>query len=119
MSGGEAQRLKLAVELSKPAAPHTLYFFDEPTTGLHFGDVERLLAAFRGLREAGHSVLVVEHHLDVIAAADWVIDLGPGGGREGGRLVAEGTPQAIAKIAASPTGRALAQRAARHFQTKG
>ena len=119
LSGGEAQRLKLAVELSKPAAPHTLYFFDEPTTGLHFGDVERLLAAFRGLREAGHSVLVVEHHLDVIAAADWVIDLGPGGGREGGRLVAEGTPQAIAKIAASPTGRALAQRAARHFQTKG
>ncbi|MEK7950487.1 excinuclease ABC subunit UvrA [Luteolibacter soli] len=119
LSGGEAQRLKLAVELSKPAAPHTLYFFDEPTTGLHFGDVDRLLTAFRGLREAGHSVLVVEHHLDVIAAADWVIDLGPGGGREGGQLVAEGTPQAIAKIAASPTGRALAQRSARHFQTKG
>jgi len=119
LSGGEAQRLKLAVELSKPAAPHTLYFFDEPTTGLHFGDVDRLLSAFRGLREAGHSVLVVEHHLDVIAAADWVIDLGPGGGREGGCLVAEGTPQAIAKIAASPTGRALAQRSARHFQTKG
>ncbi|MCW1885867.1 excinuclease ABC subunit UvrA [Luteolibacter flavescens] len=119
LSGGEAQRLKLAVELSKPAAPHTLYFFDEPTTGLHFGDVERLLAAFRGLRAAGHSVLVVEHHLDVIAAADWVIDLGPGGGREGGQLVAEGPPRAIEKIAASPTGRALAQRSARHFQTKG
>ncbi|HEY1122855.1 MAG TPA: excinuclease ABC subunit UvrA [Haloferula sp.] len=119
LSGGEAQRLKLAVELSKPAAPHTLYFFDEPTTGLHFGDVDRLLTAFRGLREAGHSVLVVEHHLDVIAAADWVIDLGPGGGREGGCLVAEGTPLAIAKIASSPTGRALAQRSARHFQTKG
>lgn len=118
LSGGEAQRLKLAVELSKPAAPHTLYFFDEPTTGLHFGDVERLLAAFRGLREAGHSVLVVEHHLDVIAAADWVIDLGPGGGREGGELVAEGAPETIAGIAASPTGRALAQRFARHSLDK-
>ncbi len=110
LSGGEAQRLKLAVELSKPAAPHTLYFFDEPTTGLHFGDVERLLGAFRGLREAGHSVLVVEHQLDVISAADWVIDLGPGGGREGGRVVAEGGPGEIAKIGESPTGRALARR---------
>jgi len=115
LSGGEAQRLKLAVELSKPAAPHTLYFFDEPTTGLHFGDVERLLVAFRGLREAGHSVLVVEHQLDVIAAADWVIDLGPGGGREGGRLVAEGPPGEVAKVAGSPTGRALARRFARHL----
>ena len=119
LSGGEAQRLKLALELSKPAAPHTLYFFDEPTTGLHFGDVERLLTALRGLREAGHSVLVVEHQLDVIAAADWVIDLGPGGGREGGRLVAEGRPAQVAKIADSPTGRALAQRATRHFPDKG
>jgi excinuclease ABC subunit A len=118
LSGGEAQRLKLAVELSKPAAPHTLYFFDEPTTGLHFGDVERLLVAFRGLREAGHSVLVVEHQLDVIAAADWVIDLGPGGGREGGRLVAEGPPGEVAKVADSPTGRALARRFARHLPDK-
>lgn len=118
LSGGEAQRLKLAVELAKPAAPHTLYFFDEPTTGLHFGDVERLLGAFRGLREAGHSVLVVEHHLDVIAAADWVIDLGPGGGREGGHLVAEGAPGEVAKIAASPTGRALARRMTRHLPDK-
>ena len=118
LSGGEAQRLKLAVELSKPAAPHTLYFFDEPTTGLHFGDVERLLVAFRGLREAGHSVLVVEHHLDVIAAADWVIDLGPGGGREGGLLVAEGPPEKVANIKGSPTGHALARRIARHSEDK-
>ena len=118
LSGGEAQRLKLAVELSKPAAPHTLYFFDEPTTGLHFGDVERLLVAFRGLREAGHSVLVVEHQLDVIAAADWVIDLGPGGGREGGRLVAEGPPGEVAKVVDSPTGRALERRFARHLSDK-
>lgn len=108
LSGGEAQRLKLAVELARPQAPHTLYLFDEPTTGLHFGDVEKLLAAFLRLRDAGHSVLVVEHHLDVIAAADWVIELGPGGGVHGGRLVAAGPPSAIRENADSPTGRALA-----------
>ncbi|MCU0795334.1 MAG: excinuclease ABC subunit UvrA [Akkermansiaceae bacterium] len=112
LSGGEAQRLKLAVELARPAAPHTFYFFDEPTTGLHFGDVERLLTAFRSLREAGHTVLVVEHHLDVIRAADHVIDLGPGGGRRGGRVVAVGTPTELAAMADSPTGRALAGRGA-------
>ncbi|MGC4017284.1 MAG: excinuclease ABC subunit UvrA [Luteolibacter sp.] len=112
LSGGEAQRLKLAVELAKPQAPHTLYLFDEPTTGLHFGDVERLLAAFFRLRDAGHSVVVVEHHLDVIAAADWVVDLGPGGGVHGGTLVGEGTPAQLAKNTASPTGLALA----RHFK---
>jgi excinuclease ABC subunit A len=108
LSGGEAQRLKLAVELARPQAPHTLYLFDEPTTGLHFGDVEKLLAAFFRLRDAGHSVLVVEHHLDVIAASDWVIELGPGGGVHGGRLVAAGPPSAICQNADSPTGRALA-----------
>ena len=107
LSGGEAQRLKLAVELARPQAPHTLYLFDEPTTGLHFGDVERLMAAFLRLRDAGHSVLVVEHHLDVIAASDWVIELGPGGGTHGGNLVAEGPPDAIRKNPDSPTGRAL------------
>jgi excinuclease ABC subunit A len=107
LSGGEAQRLKLALELSRPQAPHTLYLFDEPTTGLHFGDVRRLLEAFLRLRDAGHSVLVIEHHLDVIAAADWVIELGPGGGFHGGNLVAEGAPEAIAKAVGSPTGQAL------------
>ncbi len=108
LSGGEAQRLKLAVELARPQAPHTLYLFDEPTTGLHFGDVEKLLAAFFKLRDAGHSVLVVEHHLDVIAASDWVIELGPGGGVHGGNLVVEGPPAVIRKNKKSPTGRALA-----------
>jgi len=107
LSGGEAQRLKLAVELARPQAPHTLYLFDEPTTGLHFGDVQRLLDAFRRLRDAGHSVLVVEHHLDVIAAADWVIELGPGGGYHGGNLVTAGTPETIRTTKNSPTGEAL------------
>jgi excinuclease ABC subunit A len=110
LSGGEAQRLKLAVELARPQSPHTLYLFDEPTTGLHFGDVERLMGAFIRLRDAGHSVLVVEHHLDVIACADWIIELGPGGGTHGGNLVAEGTPGSIRKNPDSPTGRALARR---------
>ncbi len=114
LSGGEAQRLKLAVELARPQAPHTLYLFDEPTTGLHFGDVERLLAAFMRLREAGHSVLVVEHHLDVIAASDWVIELGPGGGVHGGNLVAEGAPALIREKNNSPTGLALARHGGRH-----
>ncbi|MGL5018658.1 MAG: excinuclease ABC subunit UvrA, partial [Luteolibacter sp.] len=115
LSGGEAQRLKLAVELAKPQAPHTLYLFDEPTTGLHFGDVEKLLAAFLKLRDAGHSVLVVEHHLDVIAASDWVIELGPGGGIHGGHMVAAGPPSVIQENNESPTGRALAARLVRGF----
>ena len=113
LSGGEAQRLKLAVELARPQAPHTLYLFDEPTTGLAFGDVERLLGAFLRLRDAGHSVLVIEHHLDVIAASDWVIELGPGGGVNGGLLVAAGTPEEIRQCAGSPTGEALERAAAR------
>jgi len=113
LSGGEAQRLKLALELARPQAPHTLYLFDEPTTGLHFGDVERLFGAFMRLRDAGHSVLVIEHHLEVIAAADWVIELGPGGGVQGGRLVAEGPPSRIRQQADSPTGQAMV-RAALH-----
>ena len=87
LSGGESQRLKLALEISKPESPHTLYLFDEPTTGLHFGDVEKLLKAIFRLRDAGHSVLIIEHHPDVIATADHLIQLGPGGGKNGGRMI--------------------------------
>jgi excinuclease ABC subunit A len=92
LSGGEAQRLKLALELSRPPAPHTLYLFDEPTTGLHFGDVHRLLNAFFRLRDAGHSLLVIEHHPEVIQAADHLIELGPTGGSKGGNLIYQGKP---------------------------
>ncbi len=87
LSGGEAQRLKLALEIAKPESPHTLYLFDEPTTGLHFGDVDKLLKAIFRLRDSGHSVLIIEHHPDVIATADHLIQLGPGGGKNGGRIV--------------------------------
>ncbi len=108
LSGGEAQRLKLAVELARPSAGHTFYLFDEPTTGLHFGDVNQLILAFHRLRDAGHTVLVVEHQMDLVAASDWVIDLGPGGGVHGGSIVAEGKPEEISAISLSATGRALA-----------
>ena len=118
LSGGEAQRLKLAVELAKPQAPHTLYLFDEPTTGLHFGDVARLLDALFRLRDAGHTVVVVEHQLDVIGSADWVVDLGPGGGANGGSLIAQGTPAMLAEDPVSPTGAALARHFSRIFPNK-
>lgn len=107
LSGGEAQRLKLASYLARPASEHTLYIFDEPTTGLHFDDVQKLLSAFNALVEQGHSVLVIEHNLDVIKTADWLIDLGPEGGPEGGEVVAAGTPETVAACKNSHTGRFL------------
>ncbi|HKY05551.1 MAG TPA: excinuclease ABC subunit UvrA, partial [Blastocatellia bacterium] len=107
LSGGEAQRIKLAKELSKRATGRTLYILDEPTTGLHFEDVRKLLDVLHQLVSLGNTVLVVEHNLDVIKSADWIVDLGPEGGEEGGRVVAEGTPEEVAKIRKSYTGQAL------------
>jgi excinuclease ABC subunit A len=107
LSGGEAQRVKLATELSRRPTGHTLYLLDEPTTGLHFADVERLLSVLERLRDAGNTVVVIEHNLDVIKRADWIIDLGPEGGEAGGYLVAEGPPEQVAECPQSHTGRAL------------
>ena len=104
LSGGEAQRVKLAAHLAAPHRGHTIYLFDEPTTGLHMDDIRKLLAAFNALVEAGHTVVLIEHNLDVIKAADWVIDVGPEGGRRGGFVVAEGTPEAVAAHPTSHTG---------------
>jgi excinuclease ABC subunit A len=108
LSGGEAQRVKLSTELGKRATGHTIYILDEPTTGLHFEDVRRLLHVLQRLVDAGNTVLVIEHNLDVIKSADWVIDLGPDGGSGGGMVVAEGAPEHIAKVPESYTGRFLA-----------
>ena len=107
LSGGEAQRVKLAKELGRRATGRTLYLLDEPTTGLHLADTARLLGVLQRLVEAGNTVLVVEHNLEVVKAADWVIDLGPEGGAAGGRLIAEGTPEQIAQISDSFTGQGL------------
>ncbi len=107
LSGGEAQRVKLAAHLSRPASEHTLYLFDEPTTGLHFDDIQKLLKAFNALVDEGHSIILIEHNLDVIKASDYVIDLGPEGGRRGGFVVAAGTPEAVAAVEESHTGRFL------------
>jgi len=114
LSGGEAQRIKLAAELGRPSPGKTLYILDEPTTGLHIDDIGRLLAVLQQLVELGHTVLVIEHNLDVIKTADWVIDLGPGGGAAGGQVVATGTPEDIAACQASHTGRWLGAAIAGH-----
>jgi excinuclease ABC subunit A len=107
LSGGEAQRVKLASHLSTASAKGTLFIFDEPTTGLHFDDIAKLLDAFHRLIQAGGSVLIIEHNMEVIKSADWVIDLGPDGGDAGGQVVAEGTPEQVAKVAGSFTGEFL------------
>jgi excinuclease ABC subunit A len=108
LSGGEAQRIKLARELSKRQTGKTLYLLDEPTTGLHFDDVRKLLDVLHRLTDLGNTVIIIEHNLDVIRNADWILDLGPEGGEEGGRLVAQGTPEQIARVKKSYTGQALA-----------
>jgi excinuclease ABC subunit A len=104
LSGGEAQRVKMAKELGRRSRGHTLYLLDEPTKGLHLTDIDRLLGVLQRLVEAGNSVIVIEHNLELIKTADWVIDLGPEGGAGGGRLVAEGTPEEVAKVPGSVTG---------------
>ncbi len=111
LSGGEAQRLKLAsfIDARPPAGRGTFFLFDEPTTGLHASDVERLLRTLRRLIHLGHSVLVIEHNLQLLAACDWIVDLGPGGGENGGAIVAEGPPEEVRKNPSSLTGRFLAE----------
>jgi excinuclease ABC subunit A len=109
LSGGEAQRVKLAAELSKVATGRTMYVLDEPTTGLHFADIQRLLEVLDKLVDAGNSVVVIEHNLDVIKVSDRLIDLGPEGGDEGGRVIAQGTPEDVAQVKESYTGQFLAE----------
>jgi excinuclease ABC subunit A len=109
LSGGEAQRIKLARELSKRQTGRTLYLLDEPTTGLHFDDVRKLLDVLHRLTDLGNTIIIIEHNLDVIRNADWIIDLGPEGGEEGGRVVAQGTPEQVARNKKSYTGQALAE----------
>ena len=107
LSGGEAQRVKLASELAKRSTGHTMYILDEPTTGLHFEDVNKLLTVLSRLVDQGNTIVVIEHNLDVIKSSDWVIDLGPNGGDGGGTVIAEGTPEKVAKTQASFTGEFL------------
>jgi excinuclease ABC subunit A len=108
LSGGEAQRVKLAKELARRATGRTMYILDEPTTGLHVADVDKLLEVLQALVDGGNTVVVIEHNLEVIKTADWVIDLGPEGGDKGGRIVAAGTPEDIVAVPESHTGRYLA-----------
>jgi len=107
LSGGEAQRIKLAKELSKRDTGRTIYILDEPTTGLHFHDVQQLLTVLLRLRDHGNTIVVIEHNLDIIKTADWIIDLGPEGGSGGGQIIAEGTPEGVAENPASFTGHYL------------
>ena len=107
LSGGEAQRVKLAKELSKRDTGKTLYILDEPTTGLHFHDIKQLLKVMTRLRDHGNTIVIIEHNLDVIKTADWVIDLGPEGGIGGGMIIASGTPEQICEVSASHTGKFL------------
>ena len=109
-SGGEAQRVKLAKELARRATGHTLYLLDEPTTGLHPADTARLVLLLQRLVDAGNTVIVVEHNLDVVQCADWVIDLGPEGGEAGGKVIVTGTPETVAACPQSMTGKMLKQR---------
>ena len=108
LSGGEAQRVKLASELRRMPNKHTVYILDEPTTGLSFSDVAKLIDVLAELRNKGHTIIVIEHHLDVVKSCDWVIDLGPEGGERGGQVLATGTPEALAKVKESHTGQFLA-----------
>jgi excinuclease ABC subunit A len=109
LSGGEAQRVKLSKELSRRDTGRTLYILDEPTTGLHFHDIEHLLAVLHKLRDDGNTIVVIEHNLDVIKTADWVVDLGPEGGHRGGQVIAQGTPEELARMPQSWTGQFLAR----------
>ena len=109
LSGGEAQRIKLARELSKRQTGKTLYLLDEPTTGLHFDDVSKLLEVLHRLTDLGNTIIIIEHNMDVIRNADWIIDLGPEGGEDGGHVVAQGTPEQVARAKKSYTGQILAK----------
>ena len=119
LSGGEAQRVKLATELQKRSTGRTIYVLDEPTTGLHFEDIRKLLEVLQGLVDKGNTVIVIEHNLDVIKSADWIVDLGPEGGNGGGRVIAEGTPEEVAAVAESHTGRFLGPVLERSARTPG
>ena len=118
LSGGEAQRVKLAKELSRRSTGRTIYILDEPTTGLHFEDVRKLLEVLQALVETGNTVVVIEHNLEVIQTADWILDLGPDGGDGGGSLVASGTPEDVAKVSTSYTGGYLKQYLARSSRNR-
>jgi excinuclease ABC subunit A len=114
LSGGEAQRVKLARELSKRDTGKTLYILDEPTTGLHFHDIRQLLGVLHSLRDRGNTVVIIEHNLDVIKTADWIIDLGPDGGEGGGQILGVGTPETISKLPSSFTGKFLSHALSQH-----